>query len=197
MAASRYLGLNPEIHDVNVYRGEGRSPQYLAVNPTGKIPTLVDGEFVLSESNAILLYLAEVHGCNRLWSNEPKQRGRIVQWLFWESAHWQPTLVAFLSEWVGHRLLPERIPAPKQAPDWSTAAVQSVLNTLETGLRADAFLAGPAATIADFAVAGMTTYFKAANFPFQRFPKIADWYARIESLEAWRATQSPLWAAAQ
>ena len=48
LAVSRQLGLNPEIHDVNVYRGEGRTAQYLAINPSGKIPTLIDGEFVLS-----------------------------------------------------------------------------------------------------------------------------------------------------
>jgi glutathione S-transferase len=56
-------------------------------------------------------------------------------------------------------------------------------------------VAGPAVTIADFAVAGMTTYFRAADFPFARFPKIAQWLGRIESFAAWRATLAPLWAA--
>jgi glutathione S-transferase len=194
LAVCRYLELKPEIYDINVYRGEGRTPKYLAINPSGKIPTLVDGEFVLSESNAILLYLAEARGANRLWSSESQQRGRIAQWLFWESAHWQPTLIAFLAELVGHRLLPERIPSPPHAPDWSSALVQPVLNTLEAGLSANAFLAGSEETVADFAVAGMTTYFRAAAFPFQRFPRIAAWTARIESFDSWRSTQSPLWA---
>jgi glutathione S-transferase len=194
LAVCRQLELNVEFHDVNVYRGEGRAPQYLAINPSGKIPTLVDDEFVLSESNAILLYLAEEHGENRLWSGDSRQRGRIAQWLFWESAHWQPTLISFLSGLVGHRLLPEGIPKPQLAPDWSSSLVQPVLKTLETGLSANAFLAGPTATLADFAVAGMTTYFRAALFPFQDFPKIAEWYARIESFECWRATAAPLWS---
>jgi glutathione S-transferase len=195
LAVSRHLGLNAEIHDVNVYRGAGRDPEYLAINPSGKIPTLVEGEFVLAESNAILLYLAEAHGANELWSGESKQRSRIAQWLFWESAHWQPTLIALLSELVGHRLLPERIPKPQHAPDWRSAPVQPILKTLETGLSANAFLTGTTATIADFAVAGMTTYFRAADFPFQHFPNIAAWQARIESFESWRGTQSPLWGA--
>jgi glutathione S-transferase len=194
LAVCRHLKLNPEIHEVNVYRGEGRAPEYLAINPSGKIPTLIDGEFVLSESNAILLYLAEAYGASQLWSSDSKQRARIAQWLFWESAHWQPTLIAFLSELVGHRLLPERSPKPRHSPDWSSAPVQPILKTLETGLAAAAFLTGPEPSIADFAVAGMTTYFRAAAFPFQRFPKIADWYARIESIDSWRGTQSPLWA---
>ena len=194
LAVSRHLGLNADIHEVNVYRGEGRTPQYLAINPSGKIPTLIDGEFVLAESNAILLYLAEAHGANQLWSSDPKERGGIARWLFWESAHWQPTLIGLLSDLVGHRLLPERIPKPQQAPDWSSVAVQPILNTLEKGLSANAFLAGSKASIADFAVAGMTTYFQVANFPFQRFPKIAAWYARLESFESWRDTASPLWS---
>jgi glutathione S-transferase len=195
LAVSRHLGLEAEIYDVNVYRGEGRAPEYLAINPSGKIPTLVDGEFVLSESNAILLYLAEAYGANRLWSGESKQRSRIAQWLFWESAHWQPTLIAFLSALVGHRLLPGKLPSPQRPPDWSGALVQPILNTLETGLGANAFLTGPTATLADFAVAGMTTYFRTADFPSQRFPKISAWQARIEAFDSWRATQSPLWAA--
>jgi glutathione S-transferase len=195
LALCRHLKLNAEIHEVNVYRGEGRNPAYLAVNPSGKIPTLIDGGFMLAESNAILLYLAEAHGGSQLWSNDAKQRGRIAQWLFWESAHWQPTLIAFLSELVGHRLLPERVPRPRHAPDWSSALVQPILKTLETALGSAAFLAGSQATIADFSVAGMTTYFEAAGFPLPSFPNIAGWYARIEALDSWRETRSPLWAA--
>ena len=194
LAVCRQLELNPEIHEVNVYRGEGRNPAYLAINPSGKIPALIDGEFMLAESNAILLYLAEAHGGNQLSSSYAQQRGRIAQWLFWESAHWQPALIAFLSEVVGHRLLPERVPRPRQGPDWSSALVQPVLKTLETALGSTAFLTGAAPTLADFSVAGMTTYFKAAAFPFQSFPNIAGWYARIEAFESWRGTQSPVWA---
>jgi|SRR5271157_435630 len=73
LAVSHHLGLAPEIRLVNVYRGEGRSAKYLAINPSGKIPTLVDGEFTLYESNAILQYLSEAHGEYRLWSREPRQ----------------------------------------------------------------------------------------------------------------------------
>ncbi len=72
---------------MNVYRGEGRAPEFLAKNPWGKVPTLVDGDFVLWESNAILLYASEAHGEDRLWSREPRERADISRWVFWESAH--------------------------------------------------------------------------------------------------------------
>lgn len=195
LAVSRELGLQAEIHLINVYRGEGRTPEYLAINPSGKVPTLVDGDFVLFESNAILLYLAEAHGGGRLWPGDARERARIAQWLFWESAHWQPALTPILSERVGHRLMPERIPRPREAPDWSNAHLQPLLRTLETALGAQPFLAGSELTIADFSVAGMTTYFRSASFPFPEFRAIARWYARMQELDSWRQTEDPLWAA--
>jgi glutathione S-transferase len=195
LAASRELGLSPEIHLINVYRGEGRTAEYLAINPSGKIPTLVDDGFLLFESNAILIHLAEVHGGHRLWSKDARDRSKIAQWLFWESAQWQPALIACLAELVGHRLLPEKIPQPRSAPDWNSSLLQPLLKTLEATLASQPFLAAEHVTIADFSVAGMTTYFRAAAFPFHAFPAFSRWYDRIEAIESWRATATPLWSA--
>ena len=193
LAASNHLGLAPEIRLVNVYRGEGRSPQYLAINPSGKIPTLVEGDFTLSESNAILQYLCEAHGEYRLWSREPKGRAAIARWLFWESAHWQPVLIAVLSSFVGHRLLPEVLPSPHEGVHWDDELLQPLLQMLESSLTVHPFLAGETLTIADFSVAGMMTYFRVAKFPFHRTPALAAWYARIEALAAWRSTEISPW----
>jgi glutathione S-transferase len=195
LAVCRQLGLDAEVHLVDVYNGEGRTPEYLAINPSGKIPTLIDGAFTLFESNAILIYLAEAHGGCRLWSEDAQMRGRIAQWLFWESSHWQPTLSAVLAEWVGHRLLPQRIARPRAAPDWSGSAIQALLATLEAALGSKRFLTGSELTIADFSVAGMTTYFSSTGFPSAGFPAISRWYGEMEALDSWRATASGLWAA--
>lgn len=195
LAVIRHLHIDAEVHSVDVYRGEGRSREYLAINRHGKIPFLVDGEFVLSESNAILLYLAERYGGERLWPpGDARSRGKIAQWLFWESAHWQPALIALLSPIVGHRLLPEKVPAPQALPEWRSPPAASVLDTLEAACARQAFIAGSELTLADYSIAGMMTYFKATAFPGERFPNICAWYARIEALEAWQFTQSPLWA---
>jgi glutathione S-transferase len=195
LAVSRHLELDIDVRVVNVYRGEGRHAGYLAINPTGKIPSLVDGDFTLYESNAILLYLSEAHGNFRLWSRDPKLRGRMARWLFWESAHWQPALAALLSACVGHRLLPNLVAAPAAQPDWNAPTLAPLLNMLEATLSASSFLVDDELSIADFAVAGMTTYFAAADFPFKKYPAFDAWYRRIESLDAWRATREPLWSA--
>jgi glutathione S-transferase len=195
LAVSHHLRLAPEIRLVNVYQGEGRSTEHLAINPSGKIPALIDGDFTLYESNAILLYLSEAHGEYRLWSREPKARAAIARWLFWESAHWQPALTTVLSSFVGHRLLPEVLPPPVGDIDWHSELVEPLLNALEMNLRVHPFLAGETITIADFSVAGMMTYFRAAHFPFGNTPCLSAWYGRIEALDAWRSTETPLWRA--
>jgi glutathione S-transferase len=189
------LGLAPEVRLVNVYRGEGRTPEYLAVHPSGKVPVLVDGALTLAESNAILVYLAEAHGGGRLWSSEPAQRAAILRWLFWEAAHWQPALIGVLAPLVGHRLLPDQVPAPAAGPDWGDERLAPLLAELERTLAAQPYLAGHALTIADLSVAGMATYFRAAGFPFASHPALARWHERIEALDAWRATEVEPWRA--
>src|SRR5262245_49524252 len=87
LALVHLLGLvdRVEIVDVDVYEGAGRAPAYLALNPSGRIPTLVDDAFVLVESNAILTYLAERYGGAR---PTPERRAEILAWMFWEASAW-------------------------------------------------------------------------------------------------------------
>ena len=193
LALARHLGLALDVRTVNVYAGEGRSPEYLALNPLGKIPTLVDGDWVLSESNAILQYLGDAYGGGALGSRDARGRADVARWLFWESAHWQPSLSAALSAFVITRLWPERA-LPEVTVNWDDGALAPLLAFLERHLSGSPFLVGPALTIADFSVAGMTTYFRPGGFPFARVPAISAWFGRVESLEAWRSTAAAPWA---
>lgn len=195
LALCRHLGLEGEIRTVNVYAGEGRSPEYLAVNPSGKIPALVEDDFTLTESNAILLYLADTRGEGALLPGDARGRADVARWLFWESAHWQPALVPVLQGFVGHALLPDALPAPQGPPDWKDPTLAPLLAFLESHLGDHDWLAGGATSLADLSVAGMVTYFRAARFPFDDWPAFADWYGRIEALPAWRETEDPLWSA--
>ena len=84
-AVAKELGLELETRTVDLRAGEQRTPEYLALNPNGKVPTLVDGDTVLWESNAILCYLAG-KGDTELWPKSSK-RYDILRWMFWESNH--------------------------------------------------------------------------------------------------------------
>ena len=193
LAVSHHLGLRPEVRLVNVYENEGRTPEYLAINPAGKIPTLVDDEVTLSESNAILQYLAEAYGDFRLYSSDPAERAEISSWLFWESAHWQPALIPVLSQFVGHKLRADVVSAPSGSPDWEDEQLRPLLARLDDRTREHHFLAGNTLSIADYSVAGMMTYFRSADFPFSSFPHLSSWYGRIEALDAWQRTTTEPW----
>jgi glutathione S-transferase len=195
LAVCHHLGLLPEVCSVNVYKGEGRTPEFLRVHPLGKIPVLVDGDLTLWESNAILQYIVEAYANDRLWPRDPKRRAHVSRWLFWEAAQWQPAMAAVpgLAATVGGLLgvLPER--AEKEAVSWEDRSFSDQANFLDDQLRDRAFLAGEELTLADFSVAGMLTYARAASFPFDRWPNVAAWYARLEALEAWSASAVEPW----
>src|SRR5215470_16813254 len=75
------LGVPFEAVQVNLIAGEHRRPEFLRINPAGKVPVLVDGDLVLTESVAIPVYLAEKHPERRLLPTDPRQRAQANQWL--------------------------------------------------------------------------------------------------------------------
>jgi glutathione S-transferase len=192
LAVCRHLGLEPETRLVNVYKGEGRTPEYLAVNPQGKIPVLVDCDLTLSESNAILEYVSEAYAECRLWSREPKHRADISRWLFWESSQWQPVLAGILSSFVAREL---GLPGARVevSVDWEEPAFQSAAAFLDAHLRGREFIVGDELTLADFSVAAMLMYVRHAEFPLDVFPSIDAWHARVEQVDAWKATAVAPW----
>lgn len=183
-----HLDLPVVVHSVNVYAGEGQTTAYRTLNPQGKVPTLVDGDLVLTESNAILIYLCEAHGGDRLWSRQPVTRARIGRWLFWEAAHWQPSLLPVLEAAVASLLIPDAARPPPVPPDWDEAGFLRQLGHLEAHLTCHPWLVGDDLTIADLSVAGMAMYLRRCDFPFERTPGLAAWLGRIEALDAWKAT---------
>lgn len=192
-ATARHLGLDVGLTDVNVYRGEGQAPAFTAVNPAGKVPVLQDGALTLTESNAILVYLAEAHGEDRLWSTDVRQRASILRWLFWEAAHWQPTLTAALADHAGHIMLREHVAAPNGDPRWDAPALAAVLKAVESQLQDTPFLAGPMLSLADFSVAGMTIFLQRLGFPFADYPALERWFRAMHQLPAWREINTAPW----
>ncbi len=103
------LDLPYEVHPINLSAGEQKRPEYLAINPNGRIPTIVDrdeGEFAVFESGAILTYLAEKTG--RLMPAGRKGRSEVIQWLMFQMAGIGPMQGQAN---VFHRYFPEKIPS--------------------------------------------------------------------------------------
>src|ERR1041385_6307935 len=102
------LGLPYEVHIVNLLAGDQKRPEYVKLNPNGRIPTIVDrdaGDFAVFESGAILIYLAEKTG--RLMPRDPNGRSVVIQWLMFQMGGIGPMMGQAN---VFFRYAPEKIP---------------------------------------------------------------------------------------
>jgi glutathione S-transferase len=137
------LGIPYRTRLVDVHTGSGRTPEFLAINPMGKVPTLVDGDAVITESAAICLYLAERFAPGELApSIDDPQRGPFLRWLFFAPI--------FDVSMVEHML--KRMPPPRQSSSWGDRA--SVLDTMRVALGSGPWLLGERFTAADVALGG-------------------------------------------
>src|SRR5271154_5258416 len=83
-ATIQHLGLGVDVLEETM--PELKKPDYLALNPNGKVPTLIDGDFKLWESRSIMQYLATKKPSS-LWPNDAKKQADIIRWQFWEATH--------------------------------------------------------------------------------------------------------------
>ena len=194
-AVAAHLGLPLELQFVDLTKGQQRTPDYLAINPTGRTPTLVDGDFVLGESTAIMQYLAD-QTPNTLWPNDVRARADIVRWQCWQLAHWNGEACQPL---VFQRLVKKllNMGAPEAAVvDNATEAFKREAQMLDAHLAKRGYLVGSAVTLADFSAAAPLFYSKEAELPVAAYPRVQDWFARVSALPAWRDTAPQRAAAA-
>jgi glutathione S-transferase len=193
-AVAAQLGLPLELMPVDLTKGAQRAPDYLALNPTGRTPTLVDGDFVLGESTAIMHYLAS-RKPNTLFPNDAHARAEILRWECWQLAHWgseacQPLIFQRLVRKILNMGAPDAA-----AVDKATEAFNREAGMLDAHLGKHDWLVGSAITLADFSVAAPLFYTKEAELPVAPYPHLRDWFARVSALPAWRET-APNFAAA-
>jgi glutathione S-transferase len=195
-AVAAHLSLPLELELIDLTKGVHRAPAYLALNPTGRTPTLVEGDFVLWESTAIMQYLAS-QTANQLWPNEARARADIMRWQSWELAHWgreacQPLIVERLVKRLLNLGAPDAAVVAK-----ATEAFNREAQMLDAHLAKRSHLVGAGWTLADFSVAAPLFYAKEAELPLEAYPKVREWFGRLSALPAWRDTApTPVAAAA-
>ena len=186
-AVAAHLGLPLDLAIVDLGKGEQRSPDYLALNPTARTPTLVDGDFVLGESAAIMQYLAGQKP-NALWPDDRRMRADIMRWQSWHLQHWSPSACTpLLFERVVKRFF--NMGAPDEAVvTKATQAFHREAAVLDGHLAKRSHLAGTGLTLADFTVVTPLVYAVEGELPLDGYPHVRDWSARILALPAWRDT---------
>lgn len=194
-AVAHHLGIPLALEFVDLAKGAQHSPEYLALNPTGRTPTLVDGDFVLWESNAIIQYMA-AQKPNSLWPDDAHARADIARWQFWQLAHWGGEACQPL---VFQRLVKKfmNIGAPDEAVcAKATEAFNKEAKVLDAHLAKQPYLVGKDLTLADFAVTAAMVYYKESEMPLGAYANLRGWFERVFGLPCWRETAPQLRAAA-
>ncbi|MCC7632925.1 glutathione S-transferase family protein [Stenotrophomonas rhizophila] len=171
------LQLPYQLHHIRIDAGEHRQPAFLALNPHGRIPVLVDdvAGITLFESAAILLYLAEHSG--RLLPTGPA-RWQAIQWLQFHASSMGP----LLGQRVHYQLL--ATPSLPAVSARFIALTEATFATLDAHLRTHTWLAGAAYSIADIATFGWTHIATVCGFDFSPFVHLSAWHARMAARPA-------------
>lgn len=191
VAAFALMDIGFEKSHVDYLGGGHKSRDYLEINPCGTLPTLVDGDFTLWESNAILQYAAEKAAAFAFYPREINKRADIQRWLFWEAAHWYPSCYVYLVENLMKPMMnsdPDRAALDKEEPNWRRLA-----NILERRLTDRAWICGDCVTLADIAVAAPLHLYPYMGLPLDSYPNIRRWMSeRVDELPCWKATDVAL-----
>ncbi|HYQ14267.1 MAG TPA: glutathione S-transferase family protein [Polyangiaceae bacterium] len=169
-------------------KGEHKRPDYLALNPNGAVPTLVDGELVLTESRAIMQYLASKKPEACLLPSDEPARADVVRWQFWDAAHFSPPLGALTFEKIIKPLMGLGEPSQDKI-DEASANLRRFGAVLDERLRGQRYLVGDSLTVADLTVASSLMYAKQTNAPLTDFANLQAWFSRISDTAAWRLTE--------
>lgn len=167
------LGLAYDLRPVNVKAGDQKAPGYLALNPNGKVPLLIDGDLILPGSGAILVHLAEKTG--RLLPTDPAARARTFEWLFVQLSGTGP---AFGQSGYWQKLASER---NEPAIARYQAEADRLADLIDAHLARNEWFAGADYTIADIAHFGWFWRREFAGVSFDSRPNLARWYAAMEA----------------
>ncbi|MBP1853316.1 glutathione S-transferase family protein [Rhizobium halophytocola] len=178
------LDLPFQIVPVDIFKGEQHRPEFLRINPNGKVPALTDGEVTVFDSHAILLHLAEKHG--RFLPSEPGPRAETLSWLQFVATGLSP-----MSGQAIHFLhyAPEDLPYAKTRYG---AELERHYRVLDTRLAGREWLAGERYSIADMALYGWAA---SAGYVFgdrglADYPNVAHFMSRMNARAAVRAAQA-------
>ena len=182
-AVARHLNVPVDFVRLDLTKGENKTPEYLAINPNGKVPALVDGDVCLWEATAIMCYLADKAGSD-LWPKDSRQI-EVLRWISWDLMHF--------SRHAGTLFFQHAIKARFGFGDPDPAAVEEAMGffrrfaaILNEHLKGRQYLVGDGLTVADFSVGSLLPDAAAAKLPLEEFPEIQRWYAQLEQLPAWR-----------
>ena len=181
------IGAKYEIETVNLAVGEHKAPEYVAeYQPFGQIPALIDGDFKMFESRAIIRYLAAKHNADSLYPADLKKRAIVEQWLSVNQSNNGP-VTGIVAEFV-FKAMGGGTPDATKVPEL-TEKLNAYLAILDKRLASNAYFAGDKLTLADISFLSYFEYLLQippfAN-AFDGFTHLKKWWENVSSRPSWK-----------
>lgn len=183
------LGLEPETVEIDIAKGENRTPEFLRLNPNGKVPVLVDDAVVIWESRAINAYLAALRPERDLNPDDPARRAAVDQWSYWQAIHLGPAMQKVAFERVQKKLFGRGEP-DDAAITGELKTVGELLPVLDAALAGREWIAG-ALSLADFALATTFMLRQTARLGVEAHSHVVAWIERLEARPSWQRAVTP------
>jgi glutathione S-transferase len=177
------LGLPHQRIDAGSDFGGLDTPDFLAMNPHGRIPVIKDGGVVVWESHTILRYLAAKHGSGRFWSDDPAARARVEGWMDWSHTSLQPDFLVGVF-WGFYRMPEENRNWPAIKAALARCAID--FGKLDRLLEGRTFLLGDTLSLAD--ITAGTSLYRYFELEIERpqLARLERWYRALQEREAFR-----------
>jgi glutathione S-transferase len=188
--AADHLGIKLDLVEVNLGSQADRR-RLTELSDFGKIPVLLDDDFVLSESCAIMQYLADSKPGQTIYPADPLARADVNRWLFWSCQHFTPAIGVFGWENVWKKLVEGTEPDPVELAR-GHRLLEAAATVLDAHVANRQWLVGDSLTLADYAVAAPLMYMERARLPLGQYANLLAWFERVQQLPAWRHT-TPVW----
>ena len=184
--AADHLGVAFDLVQINLASQDDRR-RLEEINANSKIPVLVDGDFILWESCAIMQYLAEGTPGQTVWPQERRARADVSRWMFWACQHFAPAIGVLTWEYLWKKYVTGQDADPKEVAR-GEADLHEAARVLDKHLSTRRWLVGDDVTLADYAVVGSLMYKDKARLPLDGYPHLLAWFERIQALPAWQRT---------
>ena len=168
-AVAQHLGIELDEVLVDLLKGENRQPDFLALSPSGMVPALVDGDTVLTESAAIMIYLAEQVEETELWPKGPA-RYDVLRWMFWAAEHFRQGPPIYVEEKIVAKLM--GLEPDEARIVEANRRIERYGTVLDAHLKDRDFVVGDSWTLADIDLAAPLSHMARAGMPFESYPSI-------------------------
>jgi len=193
MAADENIPLDYEL--VDLFTGAHQQAKYTAINPSQQVPVLQDGSFRLSESSAILKYLADGTG-SAAYPAALQPRARVNELMDWCNT-------GLLRELAYGAIYPQTLPAHQREDPlvqaghlaWGCSQARRWLDILDRDiLGANAYLGGPQLTLADYLAIAIVTLGEVPRFDYSPWPQLSRWIATMKARPSWQPVNKGFYA---